>query len=238
MTNEHGRSEETVDGASAAHAGTLDVSAGIAAGVYELIRGDVVAGRLSPGQRLSEASLGRQYGVSRSPVREALASLERDGLVERRGTSVHIRERTVEETFDIYRVRIYLEGALAADAAQRRHPHDLRRIESALEAARSVEDGDPAVLTRANRAFHDAVARAAHNATLVDLQDRLTAQVATLPSKTLATPGRWPTAKAEHEHIAEAIDKGDADGARAAAEDHMSKALDIRMRMYEQSDSV
>ena len=228
----------TSAGAAAATPGgaerRLDSSAGVAAGFHELMRADVIAGRLAPGQRLSEASLSRQYGVSRSPVREALASLERDGLIERRGLVAHVRQRSVDETLDIYQVRIYLEGAIAKDAAQRRNPHDLRRLESALQFGRTVDPADPDALLTANRLFHDALAQASHNATLIELQDRLTAQVATLPATTLSVPGRWTQAQDEHERISSAVAAGDADTAQGIADQHMTEARDIRMKLYEQ----
>ncbi|HEY3684081.1 MAG TPA: GntR family transcriptional regulator [Streptosporangiaceae bacterium] len=211
----------------------LDVSSGKAAGFYELLRADVVSGALRPGQRLSEASLSREYGVSRSPVREALASLERDGLVERIGMIARVCERTAEEMLDIYQVRIYLEGAIAGDAAQRRNTIDVRRLHAALEAGVGIDTTDPKALLSANRVFHDALATACHNATLADLQRRLNAQIATLPAKTLSFPGRWPEAHAEHAGIVTAVETQDADTARTIAERHMTRARDIRLTLYE-----
>lgn len=215
----------------------LDRSGGMATGLYELIRADVVAGRVLPGQRLSEASLGRQYGVSRSPVREAVAYLERDGLVVRSGMVIRVRERTEQEILDIYQVRIYLESATAGDAAQRRQPMDLRRLGAALDVADNADVTDPQVLMSANRMFHDALAAAAHNATLAELQDRLTAQVNILPATTLSTPGRWPQACEEHRLIVRAVEDRDSETARAVAEKHMTEARDIRLRLYESSVS-
>lgn len=211
----------------------LDVSGGKAAGFYELLRADVVSGALVPGQRLSEASLSRQYGVSRSPVREALASLERDGLIERVGLVARVRKRAAEEMLDIYQVRIYLEGAIAGDAAQRRNAIDVRRLKAALETGVGVDVTDPKALLAANRVFHDALAAASHNGTLADLQRRLNAQIATLPAKTLGYPGRWPQAHTEHAEIIDAVEARDADTARAIAERHMARARDIRQTLYD-----
>jgi DNA-binding GntR family transcriptional regulator len=211
----------------------LDRSGNIAAGLYEIIRAEVVAGRFSPGQRLSEASLSRQYGVSRSPVREAVASLERDGLVARNGMVIRVRERTEQEILDIYQVRIYLEGATAADAAQRRQPVDLRRLGAALDAAQAVDRADPQAMMAANRQFHDALAASARNETLAELQERLTAQVHTLPATTLSMPGRWPRACEEHRLILRAVEDRDSATARSVAELHMTEARDIRIRLYE-----
>lgn len=214
----------------------LDVSRGRAAGFYELIRADVIAGNLVAGERLSEAALSRKYGVSRSPVREALASLERDGLIERIGLVARVRDRTQSEILDIYQVRVYLEGAIASDAAQRRHPMDVHRLDAAVQTAIDVDTDDPKALVAVNRLFHDALAAASHNATLSDLQDRLTAQVATIrttPATTLIFPGRWQEAHEEHELIARAVAAKDADTARAVAERHMARSRDIRLHLFD-----
>jgi DNA-binding GntR family transcriptional regulator len=216
----------------------LDRTGNIAAGLYEILRAEVVAGRFSPGQRLSEASLGRQYGVSRSPVREAVASLERDGLVVRNGMVIRVRERTEQEILDIYQLRIHMEGATAADAAQRRQPVDLRRLASALDAAEAVDGADPEAMMSANRLFHDALAAAAHNQTLSDLQERLTAQVHTLPATTLSTPGRWAEAREEHRLIMRAVEDRDSETARSVAERHLTEARDIRISLYESAGSA
>lgn len=224
--------EHSADGATSG-VPELDRSGNMADGLYEIIRAEVVAGRFKPGQRLSEASLGRQYGVSRSPVREAVASLERDGLVVRNGMVIRVRERTEQEILDIYQVRIYMEGATAADAAQRRQPMDLRRLGAALNGAETVNLTDPQAMMSANRLFHDALAAAAHNATLAELQERLTAQVHTLPATTLSTPGRWQAACEEHRLIMRAVEDRDSETARSVAEKHMTEARDIRIRLYE-----
>lgn len=211
----------------------LDRSGNMSAALYEIIRTEVVAGRLAPGQRLSEASISRQYGVSRSPVREAVASLERDGLLVRSGMVISVRERTEQEILDIYQVRICMEGATAADAAQRRQPMDLRRLAAALDVADTVDLTDPRAMVSANRLFHDALVGAAHNTILAELQERLTAQIHTLPATTLSAPGRWQEACGEHQLIMRAVEDRDSGTARSVAEKHMTEARDIRIKLYE-----
>lgn len=206
---------------------------GKAAGFYELIRSAIVSGQLGPGERVSEAGLAREYGASRSPIREALASLDRDGLVERHGLMVRVRQRTPEEVLDIYRLRVHIEGAIAYDAAARRQSLDVSRLEAAIDLATDVDSNDSNAMIQANRLFHSALSTAAHNDTLSETQDRLSTQVAVLPSTTLGAPGRWNEAVEEHRQIMEAVRAGDSDQARIVAERHMTIARDIRLRLYE-----
>lgn len=209
---------------------------GKAAALYERLKSDLIHGRLTPGQVLSEASLSREYGVSRSPIREARLRLEHEGLVERDGMLVRVRRRSFEEIIDIYRVRVFLEGAIAADAAQRRQDMDLRRLDAAIRECDSVETGDVLAIVDANRRFHNRLVAAAHNLTLRDLQERLTAQIATVQHSTLQYPGRWDQARDEHRRIVQAVRERDEEGARTLAEQHMSRARDIRLELID-SDS-
>ncbi|WP_372349777.1 GntR family transcriptional regulator [Streptomyces sp. KL116D] len=211
-----------------------ETSEGKAALLYERLKSDVVSGRLTPGQRLSEASLSREYGVSRSPVREATIRLEHDGLIDRQGMVLRVRRRSAEEIIDIYRARVYLESAIAADAAARRTDRDVRRLQAAVQAESKVDTEDPTAAVAANRTFHDALAVAAHNATLQSLQDRLTAQIAAMPATTLSHPGRWAQAHGEHQRIVRAVEERDSAAARAIAEEHMSRARDIRLQLFNQ----
>jgi DNA-binding GntR family transcriptional regulator len=200
--------------------------------LYEQLRAALAEEDLPPGSRVSEIGLCRRFSVSRTPMREALARLEQDGLIERRGSALFVRDRTADEIIDIYRVRVYLEGAIAFDAAHRRSETDLIRLEAAAargEALTGTED--PALLQAANTAFHKALAVASHNQTLQDLQNRLTAQVSKLPSTTLAFPGRWKVSVGEHRSLIEAIRIQDGEKARTIGAEHMNAAAEIRIKL-------
>lgn len=200
--------------------------------LYEQLRQAVSEGELLPGSPLSEAELCQQYSMSRTPIREALARLEQDGLVERRGTVSYVRDRSADEILDIYRVRVYLEGAIAFDAAHRRSETDVIRLMAAVQQGQELTgDDEPALLQEANLRFHTALAVASHNQTLLDLQSRLTAQVAKLPSTTLAYPGRWEASTEEHIALVDAIRKQDGELAREISTAHMQAAADIRYQL-------
>lgn len=200
--------------------------------LYERLRDALAEEELLPGTRISEVELCSRFEVSRTPIREALVRLEQDGLIERRGSALYVRDRTADETIDIYRVRVYLEGAIAFDAAHRRSETDLMRLGSAAAVGEKLTGSeDPAMLQAANKAFHQALAAASHNQTLQDLQSRLTAQVAKLPSTTLSFPGRWAASISEHREILEAIRIQDAERARAIGTEHMNAAAEIRIKL-------
>jgi DNA-binding GntR family transcriptional regulator len=204
--------------------------------MYRRISDDIQHGRLSAADRLSENALSERYGMSRTPIREALTRLEQDGLIVRQGAMARLRVRTTDEISDIYRARTCIERAIAEDAANRHGEIDLMRLQAAWERedALNPEAAAPIDLMIANRAFHDALATASHNAALVDLQGRLTLQVAQMPATTLSVPGRWVQAHEQHRLLIGHIRARDAKAAGSLAELHIAQARDIRLSLSDE----
>ncbi len=203
------------------------------ADLFQRLHDDVVSGVLDPGEPLVEATLARRYGVSRTPVREALNRLEHDGLIERGHRSLRVRTRTPTEILEIYEVRITLEGLAARQAALHRTDLDLHRLHRAHEAMVALALGAaPDERAVVNRAYHEAVWAAGHNATLVDLLHRLHDHLRRYPETTLSAAGRWEDVLAEHRELNELIAARDDAGARDLAQRHMQAARDIRLTMF------
>ncbi|MDI2032490.1 GntR family transcriptional regulator [Saccharopolyspora sp. TS4A08] len=200
--------------------------------VYDRLRAEIVDGTWEPGAALAELALAERYGTSRTPVREALRRLQQDGLVERGQRGMRVRTRSPEEILEIYEVRVSLEATAASAAAQRRTDFDLVRISRAQKEMSATPTSDPAEMAAANLAVHEAIWAASHNGTVVDLLTRLNNHLTRYPATTLALPGRWEEAIGEHEAIIAAIERGDAERAHDLARDHMSKARELRLRIY------
>src|SRR5437764_9486653 len=105
--------------------------------VAEALGADIIFGRIAPESRVIEEEIAERFGVSRSPVRESIRLLERDGLVvraERRGARVSpLSRRDLDE---VYTCRLALEGIAAAEAAERRQPGDVKRLQGNLSLLR------------------------------------------------------------------------------------------------------
>jgi DNA-binding GntR family transcriptional regulator len=180
---------------------------------------------------LGESALATEFGISRTPVREALHRLEIERLVERAARGARVRTSSPEEILDIYEVRITLEAAAAKQAALRSTELDRMRLRSAHEAMLRAGD-DPAVRAKANRTFHEAIWQASHSPTLDDLLQRLNVHLIRYPTTTLSYDDRWEAVLAEHEQLLEAIEARDGDRAHAIAERHLAGAREVRLRMY------
>ncbi|MFZ4530642.1 MAG: GntR family transcriptional regulator [Alsobacter sp.] len=197
---------------------------------YACIRQAIVEGRLTTGRRLPEAEMASWLGISRTPLRQALARLELDGLVEtlpRAGLVIaSLDEDAVAE---LYGMREVLEGTAAGLAAQSATERDIDRLVQ-LAASAAPAPGDGVALYRLNRAFHEAIYVAAHNRYLLKTLQALHDSLALLGPTTLTAPGRPDAARGEHERIVAAIVARDAGAAETAARAHIRNGFLLRRR--------
>jgi len=183
--------------------------------VYHALRREILTLTLAPGQVLVEGAVARRFGGSKTPVREALALLQQDGLVEslpRRGYLV--TGITVRDVHELCEVRAALEGAAAELAATRITPAELTELEALLVPPQASVDGK--TLRRhleGNRRFHVAIARASGNQRLTRLVGR------TLDEMTRLIAMGYETG--EHAELIAALRSGDGHRARAALVNHI-----------------
>ena len=205
----------------------------IADAIRATLSGAIVDRELPPGWQLREERLASLFGVSRTPIREALAGLANSGLARRdnRG-SLRVGAVTAEQILDAYAVRRRLEGlsaALAADAATPRNVINLRQLNRACEVAVVAEEFEQFV--DANNRFHTAMARISGNELLIRFIEDVQNWVKRFPTTTLSYPGRPQSALAEHAAIVDAIEQRDAELAEQLAREHMRVAEEIRIHM-------
>jgi DNA-binding GntR family transcriptional regulator len=197
---------------------------------YALILDAIDTGIYRPGDRLVENELADRFGVSRTPIREALQKLETQSLLRRDGRSLIVASLDHNQLAELYVVRGELEGLAARLAARHASPEEVAVLRELLVSDRALV-GDPKALSRANRRFHKQIHLASHNIFLVQMLDLVHRSMALLASTSLAAEGRGPTALKEHEAIVDAIEAGDADGADAALRAHISRAYVTRLKL-------
>ncbi|WP_162940086.1 GntR family transcriptional regulator [Gryllotalpicola protaetiae] len=199
---------------------------------YTLIRDAVLDGTYEPGAPLVELVLAKQYGVSRTPIREALTRLEQDGLVVRGARGLVVRERSPEEILDIYEARLVLEAAVVEAAAKRHTQLDRVRIENAVRGCEAAT-GHPEKMVAANDAFHRAIWLSSHNEAFIGLLEQLRLHLVRYPGTTISYPGRWEESLEEHRQITKAIVDRDSDAASRLAREHFEHARDVRVKLWE-----
>jgi DNA-binding GntR family transcriptional regulator len=200
--------------------------------VYDELRAQILGGTLAPGTHLVEGALAKSFGVSRSPIREALSQLAYEGLLERHDRAMRVRVLRAEDILELYEVRIALERAAARAAAERRTELDLGRMGGTVETMLGLAADDTEPRAKLSHAFHFAIWRASHNATLVETLEGVHLRVMGLSSTTLHYPQRWKVFTDECVNLLDAIRQRDVERAGAVAETQMTNARDFRVKLY------
>ncbi|UGQ11565.1 GntR family transcriptional regulator [Yinghuangia sp. ASG 101] len=210
---------------------TNTAAPGTRAGLHERIRASILDGEWPPGTVLIPTVLSERYGVSRTPVREALIRLEQEGLVDQATRGFVVRRRSAEEILEICEARIALESSMAAAAAARRTTLDLARLAHVHDAA--ATETAPDERGHLNHVWHIALRDAAHNATIAALLDRLDAQLAAHDLHAITPePVNFQLTQDEHGAILDAIRRGDPEAARSHMIAHQSRTRDLRIAAY------
>ena len=195
---------------------------------YSLILSAIDDGTYRPGDRLVESELAERFGVSRTPVREALQRLETQSMLTRDGRSLIVATLDHNQLAELYTVRTELEALAARLAARHATREEVRVLGQMVEDDLRVVD-DPQALSRANRRFHHQIHLASHNRYLVQQLDIVHRTMALMARTSLAAEGRGLRSLSEHREIVEAIASGDADAAEKALRHHISTAFETRL---------
>lgn len=197
---------------------------------YALILDAIDVGIYRPGDRLVESELAERFGVSRTPVREALQRLETQSLLTRDGRSLIVASLNHNQLAELYVVRGELEGLAARLAARHATDEEIKVLHDMIEEDRVLLK-NPSAMSRANRRFHKQIHLASHNHFLVQQLDLVHRSMALMATTSLAAEGRGPRALDEHQAIVGAIAARDGDAAYAALKAHISTAYEARLRL-------
>ncbi len=193
-----------------------------AAGIRDALEDAILTGVHEAGSRLDEQELARCFGVSRTPVREALAQLASTALVDlvpNRGAFV--RRVSIRDVVQMFEVMAELEAMAGRLAARRAGPEAISRLAACharCEAA--AEAGDPDAYNHENSLFHGAIYEASGNDYLAAETTRLHQRLKAYRRLQLRVPRRMGQSLAEHRRIVAAISTGDAAAAAAELRDH------------------
>jgi DNA-binding GntR family transcriptional regulator len=190
----------------------------------ERLEEDIVSGRLAPGERLDEVSLATSFGVSRTPVREALQRLASSGLVElrpRRGAIV--TKISIGRMVEMFEVMAELEGMCGRLAARRMTTAEHAALNAALaECRRTAAAGDADAYYYENQRFHHVIYDGSHNRFLAEQAHALHRRLEPYRRLQLRVRSRLPASLSEHERVVEMLLAGNADGAERALKAHVT----------------
>lgn len=207
--------------------------------VYGMLLEAIVAGELVPGARLLDQELVARFGVSRTPVREALQRLEDEGLVESApGAYTRVAPLDAQEARDAFPVVAALHG-LAARLAHGRvtEGQRLRMREANRSLSLALRKRDASAAIRADDAFHDVLIEASENAEIKRTLDRLMPRVRRLEYAQFGLLGRRESVE-EHDHILAACRQGTAQALQRLVEQNWLSLGKLLIRSFKESDDA
>jgi len=199
----------------------------------EELRRRIAADNLAPGQRLDEAELASDLGISRTPLREALKVLSAEGLVEirpRRGC--YVAEIVPADLEEIFPIMALLEGEVAREAALKGSAADLKRLDQ-LHASleRHAAAGDVDRYYEVNYVFHDALQAIAGNRWLQHVIGDLRKLLKLSRHRSLRLDGRLAESLGEHRALMQALHRRDGEGAERIMKGHLLAQLAALQRL-------
>lgn len=208
--------------------------------VAERLRQRIFAHELQPGAWVDEQALAEQYGISRTPLREALKILSAEGLVHikpRRGCFV--AELTPDDLDEIFPIMAMLEGRVAYEAALKAGPDELKRLDALhgkLEKHAAARDVDR--YYEVNYAFHDALQELAGNRWLQHMIGDLRKLLRLSRHRSLKLEGRQQESLAEHRALMAALHRRDAEAAEEIMKNHLLAQLVALRRMAARQEAA
>lgn len=191
--------------------------------LYKHLEESILAGTLKPGVRLDETALAKQFGVSRTPVREALHQLAAGGMVQLRARQgAIVTALAVNELRQLFEVMADLEALCARYAARRMTPEERITLERLHDAcAKEANQVEVEGYIKLNRRFHEVIYRGTHNAYLEEVTLAVRNKLSPYRRFQFNRPGRPPKSFEEHKSILNAILSGDPDRAAKEMRDHV-----------------
>lgn len=200
--------------------------------VYEELKMQILTGAIVPGTRMMEVELAKEIGVSRTPIREAIRKLEKEGLVTiepRRGA--YASQISTEDMVEILEVRQNMEGLAAFFAASRMAPEQMNELQEVSAKYNSaVQAGNMEDMIKHDTRFHRIIVESCNNKVLVQMIEQLQEMVLRFRYIYYDNFRRAENMPEEHQLILDAIQSGDAEAARTAADVHIDRLKELVIR--------
>jgi DNA-binding GntR family transcriptional regulator len=184
---------------------------------------EIVRGVLAPGSGLDETEIARRFGVSRTPVREALRQLVASGLVEARAhRGAVVAQPSLERLTGMFEAMAELEALCAGLAAERMTAAERQKLESIHDELRVLSHaGNPERFHAVNERFHNAIYAGSQNGYIAEMTLATRVRVQPFRRAQFRNLGRLAKSQAEHDRVVVAILRGDKIGAAAAMRAHI-----------------
>jgi DNA-binding GntR family transcriptional regulator len=195
---------------------------------YQELRRIILEGQIGPGEKLNEGELAKALGISRTPIREAINRLEKEGLVEifpQRGAFVI--QFTEKDVYELFLIRENLEGLAARLAAEKITPASLAKLETCVEGFKEpFQEKDIQRYSREDIKFHQTIVLLSDARRLVKLVSLLLDHIRMFRLTTRGVPDRMKASLADHRRIIEAMRQKNPEEAERRMRQHLQRVRD------------
>jgi len=194
--------------------------------IYKILKDQIINEELKPGERLLDEKLASEFGVSRTPVREALTRLSSEGLIEITPRSgMYVKRLSRKDVEEIYEIRKVLEGLAARQATPIIDDKELNQLSLLLnKAQRSLDSDDRQICIDLDIRLHDAILKNCQNSRLTSIMNNLNTLIHVFRVRVARNKEKARQALIEHEAILKAIKVRDADKAEKMMMEHIEKS--------------
>lgn len=186
--------------------------------IYNTLRDDILSGKITPSEKITEIGLAKKLNVSRTPIRLAITKLREEGLI--KGNYVYIPNET--DFRDIFQVRGLLEGFAAEYCATYITEESLLKLE---ECVKNGFSNDEHIRLESNYLFHQILVEETHNKKLIQIIDQMQSLIRLF--RITVTLQKRPRLVSEHEEIYQAIKEGNGSRAKKLIQEHIDKDLNF-----------
>lgn len=186
--------------------------------IYNTLRDDILSGKITPSEKITEIGLAKKLNVSRTPIRLAIIKLREEGLI--KGNYVYIPNET--DFRDIFQVRGLLEGFAAEYCATYITEESLLKLE---ECVKNGFSDDEHIRLESNYLFHQILVEETHNKKLIQIIDQMQSLIRLF--RITVTLQKRPRLVSEHEEIYQAIKEGNGSRAKKLIQEHIDKDLNF-----------
>ncbi|MQN02312.1 MAG: GntR family transcriptional regulator [Lachnospiraceae bacterium] len=206
--------------------------------VFQTLRDAILKGELEPGERLMEIHLANKLGVSRTPIREAIRMLEKEGLavtIPRKGAQV--AQMTEKDLLDVLEIRDALDELAVTDACNRMDEQDFKDLEKAMNDFVVVTKSDDVrAIVEADENFHNVIYRATKNPKLWHIIKNLKEQMYRYRYEYVKQDKDYSDLIEDHQKIVEGLKRKDVDYVKSVMHSHLQNQVDSVSRVIREQN--
>ncbi len=205
----------------------------------DLLRAQILSGRIPQGTRIAEKELAELLGVSRMPARDALVDLEHEGLIVSKPSGRFVIKLDKEDILHLFQVRIVLERLAVSQAAQQRAAEDNEALKANLLRMRdAIAHNDRDAYVKSDLEAHQLIWQQTRNQYLLKMLNSIIGPIFVFIGSQTIFQDNWQETLQMHQELSDAVCAGDIDRAVQSIDDQLQSSLRLSLQALEQAEPI